>query len=93
MSELCAEVEGAGEASDAARVRYRMACTFAGECAADAVGKYSEMAGAATIFESSALERCERDVRAAVKHVAMSPAAYITGGMSCLGLDVSRMRF
>lgn len=93
MADLCAEVAGAGAASEGARLRFRTACTLAGEAAAAAVATYCEMAGAAAIFESSPLERCERDVRAAVKHVAMSPATYITSGMSKLGFDVSAMRF
>lgn len=92
MGQLCAETE-AGNASERARVTFRTACTLVGETAVEAVSKYCEMAGAAAIFESSALERCDRDVRTATKHVAMSQAAYVTGGMAELGLDISKMRF
>lgn len=92
MDDVWAETEG-GAASDAARVRLRSACALAGETAVEAVGKYCEMAGAGAIFESGVLERCDRDVRAAVKHVAMSPANYITQGMAALGLDLAGLRY
>lgn len=93
MAELCAETASTGTASEGARLRFRTACTLAGETAAEAVAAYCDMAGAAAIFESSPLERCERDVRAAVKHVAMSPAVYITRGVAAFGGDISAMRF
>jgi len=93
MTDLCAEVIDGGPASEGARLRFRTACTLAGETAAAAVAAYCDMAGAAAIFESSPLERYERDVRAAIKHVAMSPAAYATQGVAAFGGDVSSMRF
>ena len=71
------------------RVRYRLACTFASETALWAIGKMTEIAGAVTIFRSCPLERYERDARAAAKHIAMSPAAYITGGKLVLEQDLS----
>jgi hypothetical protein len=46
------------------------------------------MAGAVAIMRSSPLERRERDARAAAKHIAMSPAAYITAGKLQLGVDL-----
>jgi hypothetical protein len=51
------------------------------------------MAGAVTISRSCPLERYERDARAAAKHIAMSPAAYVTGGKMMLGQDLSNARF
>lgn len=75
------------------RVRFRLACTFASEAALWAIGQLTEIAGAVAIFRSCPLERFERDARAAVKHVAMSPAAYVTGGKLVLGQDLSHARF
>ncbi len=50
-------------------------------------------AGAAAIFESCPLERAVRDVHAAVKHVAMSPANFVVSGRLALGLDPGTARF
>jgi len=76
-----------------ARVRFRLACTFASEGALWAIGLLTEMAGAIAIFQSCPLERYERDARAAAKHIGMSPAAYITAGKLTLGQDLSQARF
>jgi alkylation response protein AidB-like acyl-CoA dehydrogenase len=76
-----------------ARVRFRLACTFASEAALWAIGRMTEIAGAVAIFRSCPLERYERDARAAAKHMAMSPAAYVTGGKLILEQDLSQARF
>lgn len=84
-------LEGAEAGTDlgAAEVDFALACTLASQTALWAVDLVTEMAGATAIRRSSPLERRERDARAAAKHVAMSPAAYITGGKLRLGLDSS----
>ncbi|MFT7599717.1 MAG: alkylation response protein AidB-like acyl-CoA dehydrogenase [Acidimicrobiales bacterium] len=92
MMDLLDAVE-AGSDLEAARVRFRLACTFASESALWAIGLLTEMAGAVAISRSSPLERYERDARAAAKHLAMSPAAYITGGKLLLGQDLSNANF
>ncbi len=86
MSALLAGTE-AGTDLEAARVEFRLACTFASQSALRAIDLVTEMAGASAIRRSSPLERRERDARAAAKHVAMSPAAYIDGGKLRLGCD------
>jgi hypothetical protein len=50
-------------------------------------------AGSAAIFETCALERAVRDVRAVAKHIAMSPNNYIIAGRLGLGLDSEGSRF
>ena len=92
MTDLLDAVE-AGSDLVPARVRLRLANTFASEGALWAIGQLTEIAGAVAIFRSCPLERYERDARAAAKHVAMSPAAYITGGKLLLGQDLSRAGF
>lgn len=77
----------------APRVDYRLACTFASQSAVWAIGLLTEMAGAVAISRSFPLERRERDARAAAKHIAMSPAAYITGGKLRLGRDLTNVSF
>jgi alkylation response protein AidB-like acyl-CoA dehydrogenase len=76
-----------------ARVRFRVACTFASENALGSIGRLTEIAGAVAILQSCPLERYERDARAAAKHLAMSPAAYITAGKQVLGQDLSQAQF
>jgi alkylation response protein AidB-like acyl-CoA dehydrogenase len=86
MSEVEKALEDGGDL-DTARVEYGLACTSASQAALAAIGVLTEMAGAVAISESCPLERYERDARAAAKHVAMSPAAYITGGKHLLGQE------
>ena len=90
MSTLLAGVE-AGTDLQASRIDFRLACTFASQSALWAINLVTEMAGAVAIMQSSPLERRERDARAAAKHVAMSPAAYINGGKLRLGCDMSNV--
>lgn len=92
MTTLLEGIE-AGTDLEASRVDFRLACTFASQSALWAINLVTEMAGAVAILRSSPLERRERDARAAVKHVAMSPAAYITGGKLRLGCDLSNASF
>lgn len=89
MTSLHDAVE-AGADLEAPEADFRMACTFASQSALWAIDLLTEMAGAIAIRRSCPLERRERDARAAAKHVAMSPAAYIVGGKLRLGNDPSR---
>ena len=92
---MSALLDGLEDGSDleASRVDFRLACTFASQSALWAINLVTEMAGAVAILRSSPLERRERDARAAAKHVAMSPAAYITGGKLRLGCDLPNGSF
>ncbi len=92
MSELLDAVE-AGVDPQHARVEFGLACTSASQAALAAIGVLTEMAGAISISQSCPLERFERDARAAAKHIAMSPAAYITGGKRLLGQALSATSF
>ncbi len=92
MCELLEAVE-AGVDLQQARVEFRVACTSASQAALSAIGVLTEMAGAISISRSCPLERFERDARAAAKHIAMSPTAYITCGKRLLGQDMSTTSF
>ena len=92
MGALLEGVE-AGIDLDASRIDFRLACTFASQSALWAIDLVTEMAGSVAIRRSSPLERRERDARAAAKHVAMSPASYVTGGKLRLGCDLSNVSF
>jgi indole-3-acetate monooxygenase len=92
MTELLDAVEAGSELTPA-RVRFRLACTFASENALSSIGRLTEIAGAVAILRSSPLERYERDARAAAKHLAMSPVAYVVGGKLALGQDLSQSQY
>ncbi len=70
-----------------------MACTYAAESAVRIADMLAAEAGAIAIFETSLIERCVRDVHAAVKHIAMSPNNYVVAGRVGLGLDPGTARF
>lgn len=91
MSELLNAVESGADLVPH-RVNFLLACTYASQAALSSIDLLTGMAGAISISRSCLLERYERDARAAAKHIAMSPAAYITGGKHSLGLDLSNRR-
>ena len=76
-----------------ARALFRVALAHAAEASLRAVEMLAAAAGAAAISETGRLERCLRDVQAAVKHVAMSPHNFTVGGQVMLGLDMTGKRF
>jgi indole-3-acetate monooxygenase len=93
MHELMAATECGGERLIRARATLKTACTFAAESAVRILAGLSSASGTAAIFETSPLERCIRDVHAAVKHAAMSPNNYVVGGRLALGLNAGVSRF
>ena len=93
MSELIAATDAGGEQLVRARAMLRTASTFAAESALQILDRLSAAAGAVAISEGSRLERCVRDVQAAVKHVAMSPNNYVISGRLGLGLAPGTARF
>ncbi len=75
-----------------ARVRIRLAGAYAAEAATRAVDSAYTMGGGASVFESSQLQRCLRDVHVATQHIMVAPRLYETLGKSFFGADVdSRM--
>jgi hypothetical protein len=93
MTELMAATDAGGERLLQARATFRMAATYAAESAVSIVDMLAASAGAASIFETCPLERAVRDVRAAGRHVALSPNNYVIRGRVALGLDPGTARF
>jgi alkylation response protein AidB-like acyl-CoA dehydrogenase len=87
MTELMAATDAGGERLLHARAMFRTAGTYAAESAMSIIDMLAASAGAVSIFETCALERAARDVRAAARHVAISPGNYVVGGKVALGLD------
>lgn len=75
-----------------AKAIFRVACANAAESAVRIVDMIAADTGAASIFETSPIERFARDVHAAVKHVAMTPNSYVVAGRLGLGLDPGTAR-
>jgi len=93
MNELVAATEEESDRLVQARAVFRGARAYAAESAISIVDTLAAETGAASIFETSPLERAVRDVHAAVKHIAMSPNNYIVPGRLALGLDAGTARF
>jgi indole-3-acetate monooxygenase len=93
IGELMTATDAGGERLVHARARLRIACSHAAESAARIVDMMTATAGASAIFETCALERCFRDVHAAVRHVAMSANNYVVAGRLCLGLEPETQKF
>ncbi|MBX3502002.1 MAG: hypothetical protein KF889_21380 [Alphaproteobacteria bacterium] len=93
ITELMMATDMGGDRLIRARALFRAACAHAAESAVRIVDMLSTVSGSISIFESAPLERCARDVHAAVKHVAMSPNNYVIAGRICMGLDAGVARF
>lgn len=76
-----------------ARAFFRVALEHSAEASLRAVEILAAAAGASAISENGRLERCLRDIQAAVKHVAMSPHNFTVGRQMMLGLDMTGKRF
>lgn len=93
ITELMTATDTGGDRLIRARALFRAACAHAADSAVRIVDMLSAVSGTISIFESAPLERCARDIHAAVKHVAMSPNNYVIAGRICLGLDAGVARF
>lgn len=93
MSDLMAATDGSADELVRARAIYRTAMSHAAETAVRIVDRIVALHGAAAIFESSPLERAQRDVHAATKHIAMSPTLFVNAGRIMLGLAPLTPRF
>jgi len=71
---------------DGQRARARLAMTTAVRNAAAAVDLLYDAGGGSSIYESSPLERCFRDIHVATQHAAVTRPSYETVGQVLLGL-------
>lgn len=82
-----AEVATHGHASLRTRALLRAAACHAATASARTVDLAYEAGGASSIYSSSPLQRCFRDVHVATQHVMVAPASAILAGRVLLGLD------
>jgi alkylation response protein AidB-like acyl-CoA dehydrogenase len=76
-----------GEVSLDLRASVRLAALTATENSLAAVDTLYRLAGATAIFQSSALERCWRDVHTAAQHVQVQDGRWETAGRVLFGLE------
>ena len=81
------EIEAGGSDSLRMRALLRLANTQAAVASAEVVDLMYNAGGGTSVYESSRLERCFRDVHAATQHRAVSAGNYELAGSVLLGLD------
>ena len=87
LGQLWARVQEGGEVSADLRSRLRIACTSAVLASVQAVDLAYAAAGASSIYDSSNIERCFRDVHTAAAHAFVRPATMADGGKLLLGQE------
>jgi indole-3-acetate monooxygenase len=93
MQELWDEVEGGAPASLRKRALVRLANVHASAASAEVVDLMHSAGGGTSVYESSRLERCFRDVHAATQHIAVATSNFEIAGRVLLGLDPGTPRF
>jgi indole-3-acetate monooxygenase len=91
--DLWDEVSSGVPASMKRRAMVRLGCTQAAQSAAQAVDLVYNAGGSTSLYETSRLERCFRDVHACTQHIATSTDSYELGGRVLLVLDSGRSQF
>lgn len=76
-----------GEVTVDLRRDLRLATTNAARACADAVDLCYDAGGGTSIYESSALQRCFRDIHALTQHMVVSPSTYELTGRLLFGLE------
>ena len=87
IDELLATVERGDEVSMPLRGRVRLAGTFATESAAQAVEICYRLGGGTSNYETSALQRCMRDMHAITQHFIIASSNYEIVGRIMMGLE------
>jgi alkylation response protein AidB-like acyl-CoA dehydrogenase len=81
------EVGSRGEVTVRTRAELRLAYTHATRSSARAVDLMYEVAGGSSVFRSSPLQRCFRDIHVATQHALVAPVTLETIGSVLLGID------
>jgi alkylation response protein AidB-like acyl-CoA dehydrogenase len=91
LFEACDEawrtVESGGELTLDQRAAVRLSCAQVAEAAKSAVQIAYDIGGGTSVYESCPLQRCFRDMYAAVQHVQVQGGNFETVGRVLLGLD------
>ena len=87
LAAASAEADARGAATLEARALLRLAATHATRESAAAVDLMYEAGGASSIYSSSPLQRCFRDVHVATQHVMVNPTSATLAGRVLLGVE------
>ena len=93
LSQIWALVQDGKEVPMDLRGRFRTACTSAVTASVQAVDLAYATAGASSIYTSSDLERCFRDVHTSAAHAFIRPITLADGGKMLLGEEPDFMMF
>jgi alkylation response protein AidB-like acyl-CoA dehydrogenase len=93
IDDAWATVLAGGRVDVAARARLRLAGAHAATVAAAAVDSAYTSGGGSSVFDTSPLQRCQRDVHVATQHIMVGPRLYETVGRLLLGGDVDAAMF
>lgn len=93
LDDLDQALDIGGQELTQARAHFRLALAHSAETCVQVVDRMVACAGAAAIFESSPLARCQRDVHAATQHVAVGPHLFALAGRIRLGMEPGLARF
>jgi alkylation response protein AidB-like acyl-CoA dehydrogenase len=89
LDEIWQVAAAGGTLSIMQRATLLLAATQAARAAIQTVDLMFSAGGSASLYASSRMERCLRDIRTAGQHAAVVPANYEMFGQASLGLDVS----
>jgi alkylation response protein AidB-like acyl-CoA dehydrogenase len=87
LSDLWLEVQAGHPPTMADRGALWLAATHAAHSALEAIDLLYSAAGAASVYRTSALDRCLRDARTAVQHIGTQEVNYELAGRRLLGRD------
>jgi alkylation response protein AidB-like acyl-CoA dehydrogenase len=97
LFEACEEawstVAGGSELSLEQRAKVRLSCAQVADTAKSVVQIAYDIGGGTAVYESCPLQRCFRDMHAAVQHVQVQSGNFETGGRVLLGLEPGTWRF
>lgn len=93
LNEAAAHANRAGESGDdSLSALIRLTGATVGQNAIAAVATLHELAGSSSIYTSTRLDRCFRDVHSAAKHIALSPSHFEMVGQYLLTGDLQMRR-
>jgi indole-3-acetate monooxygenase len=81
-------VSGGGTLDVGQRALLRLAATQAAKCATQAVDLMFNAGSSASVYESTGLGRCLRDIRTASQHITVIPFNYGMAGQAFLGFEM-----
>jgi alkylation response protein AidB-like acyl-CoA dehydrogenase len=92
LGEVAAVAAVGGEISEELSARTRLASAFATRSAAEAVDLMYTAGGGSSVYATSRIERCFRDVHMVTQHMAVAPSNIEMAGQYYLGLGLQQRR-